>query len=593
MNTIAPELGPLPKWDLSDLFPAPDSAEFRQTLSECRAEAEAFDGKYSGQLADLDGDAFGEAIARYERCQEKIGRLLSFAGLLHSAVLDDSEVGKFAQTTQEQVNEILTRTLIFILEVNRLEDDNLAQKLEAPATARYASWLRDQRVWRPHQLADELEKLLSDKSVAGRAAWGRLFDETVASLRFPLNGDQLTCQQALNLLSDKDRDQRRRAAKAIGGVLGDNARTFALVLNTLIKDKEIEDRWRGYARPISARNLGNYVEDEVVDALLRAVEKDYPRLSHRYYKLKARWMGLDVLEYWDRIAPLPESDDRAIPWTEARDLVLNAYGAFSDELAALGRRFFDDPWIDAEVRPGKAQGAFAHPTVPSAHPYLLMSYQGKTRDVVTLAHELGHGVHNLLSAGQGYLMADTPLTLAETASVFGEQLTFQALLGADNDPRRRRVMLASKVEDMLNTVVRQVSFCEFERRLHDERRGGEITAERIGEIWLDTQAASLGPAFRLDDDYRHYWAYITHFVQAPFYVYSYAFGDCLVNALYTVYQDSPDGFEDKYLTMLRAGGTLHHKELLAPFGLDAGDPAFWSRGLDVISGYIDELDAAL
>ena len=459
-----------------------------------------------------------------------------------------------------------------------------------PGAAHYASWVRDQRAFRPHQLSDEIEKLLHDKSVVGRAAWTRLFDQTIDGLRFPIDGKELTSAEALHLMSDPDAALRERAAGALTEVLGANVRCFALITNTLIKDKEIEDRWRGFARPISSRNLANQVEDEVVDALLDAVRNAYPRLSHRYYAIKARWLGVDALDHWDRNAPLPDDDDRVVPWNAAVDTVLGAYGAFSGEMADLGKRFFDNAWVDAGVRAGKAPGAFSHPTVPSAHPYILLNYQGKTRDVMTLAHELGHGVHQLLAAERGALMADTPLTLAETASVFGEQLTFRAMLGAEDDAKRRRVMLAGKVEDMINTVVRQAAFCEFERRLHDERRAGELTGERIGEIWLAVQGESLGPAIRFDDGYGAYWSYIPHFIHTPFYVYAYAFGECLVNSLYAVYQDSAQGFQERYLTMLRAGGTLRHKELLAPFGLDASDPAFWSKGLDVISGFIDELE---
>ncbi|MBY0431093.1 MAG: M3 family oligoendopeptidase, partial [Rhodospirillales bacterium] len=360
--------------------------------------------------------------------------------------------------------------------------------------------------------------------------------------------------------------------------------------NTLIKDKEIEDRWRNYARPTSHRNLLNQVEDEVVDALVQAVKGAFSSLAHRYYRLKAKWFQVDRLNYWDRNAPLPDDDDRRFTWEEARDTVLSAYAAFSPDLAAIGRKFFDNPWIDAPVRPGKSPGAFAHPTVPSAHPYLLVNFLGKSRDVMTLAHELGHGVHQVLAADQGQLMADTPLTLAETASVFGEMLTFRAMLDKETDPRRRRIMLAGKVEDMLNTVVRQVAFYEFERRLHEDRRRGELSAERIGEIWMGVQGESLGPVMSFDEEYQHYWAYIPHFVHSPFYVYAYAFGDCLVNSLYDAYQKGAPGFQQKYMDMLRAGGKYRHKELLAPFGLDATDPAFWRRGLDIIVGFIDELE---
>ena len=444
---------------------------------------------------------------------------------------------------------------------------------------------------RPHQLSDEIETLLHEKSVAGRSAWVRLFDETMADLRFPYRNRKLTTTEILDLLSDNDGAVRKEAAKSLGAVLGENVRLFSLITNTLAKDKEIDDKWRKFDRPVSSRNLSNLVEDEVVDALVDAVKDSYPRLAHRYYKLKASWFGGETLDYWDRNAPLPDEDERVIPWEEARKTVLNAYGRFSGELADVGQRFFDNAWIDAPARAGKASGAFAHPTVPSAHPYLLLNYQGKTRDVMTLAHELGHGVHQVLAGGQGHLMSDTPLTLAETASVFGEMLTFQSMLDATTNAKERRVMLAGKVEDMLNTVVRQVAFFEFEKRVHDERRTGELTGERLGEVWMDIQGESLGPAIRFDDEYKNFWTYIPHFIHSPFYVYSYAFGDCLVNSLYSQYENASDGFAEKYLDMLRAGGVKRHKELLAPFGLDASDPAFWAQGLAVVESFLDQLEA--
>ena len=587
------DAGALPGWDLSDLYPGPRSDEVRRDLEQAAAAAEALHEEFAGRVGDLDGEILADLIARYEAIKETLERLTSYAYLVYCTAMDDAETAQFFQTVREETTATESRLLFLTLELNRIEDDALADKLKAPALARYAPWVRDVRAFRPFQLSDEVERLLLEKQVAGRAAWMRLFDETMAALRFPVRGEALGSAEALNLLSDKDREVRREAAQALGTVLGENVRTFALITNTLAKDKEIEDQWRGFERPISARNLGNRVEDEVVDALIAAVEAAAPRLAHRYYALKARWMGVDRLDYWDRNAPLPEDDDRTVGWDEAISTVLAAYRAFSPELAGIGRRFFDNDWIDVPVRNGKSPGAFAHPTVPGAHPYLLLNYQGKARDVMILAHELGHGVHQVLAGGQGLLLAETPLTLAETASVFGEQLTFRALLDGESEPERRRVMLAGKVEDMLNTVVRQVAFCAFERRVHEERRAGELTPERLSEHWLAVQSESLGPALRFHDEYRFYWAYIPHFIHAPFYVYAYAFGECLVNALYAVYRAEPAGFEQKYLDMLRAGGSLRHRELLAPFGLDASEPAFWSRGLDVIAGFVDELEAAL
>jgi oligoendopeptidase F len=583
-------LGELPRWDLSDLYPGSDSEALKRDLARLAEDAEAFRERYQGRLADLSGAALGAAVETYERLQEASGRIMSYASLVHASDLADPEIGRFFQTMQERINIVSTTLLFFTLELNRLEDAVLEEKEADPVLAHYRPWLRDTRAFRPHQLSDEIEKLLHEKHVAGSAAWTRLFDETIADLRFPIRGQELTEAEAFDLLSDRDPEVRREAALVIGDVLRRNARTFALITNILAKDKEIEDRWRRFVRPISSRNLANFVEDEVVDALIKAVREAYPRLSHRYYRLKAGWFGVEALPFWDRNAPLPEDEDRLIPWPEAESIVLSAYRAFSPELAAVGGRFFAGRWIDAPVRPGKASGAFAHPTVPSAHPYLLLNYQGRVRDVMTLAHELGHGVHQVLAARQGYLMADTPLTLAETASVFGEMLTFRALLARETDPKRRKIMLAAKVEDMLNTVVRQIAFVTFEIRVHDERREAELTPDRLAEVWLAVQRESLGPGLRLDDPYRHYWSYIPHFIHTPFYVYAYAFGDCLVNSLYAVYENAHQGFAERYLELLRAGGTLRHRELLAPFGLDAADPSFWSKGLSVIAGFIDELE---
>lgn len=584
-------LGVLPTWDLADLYPSMESAELKADLDRMEAAAKTFHKSYSGRVAHVDGPELARAVAEYERIDEVLSRIMSYAGLVYSGNQTDPAIGKFYQSMQERVNGISTHLVFFTLELNHIEEADYRRRLaESADLARYAPWLNDVRLFRDHQLSDEMERLLHEKNVVGRAAWNRLFDETIASLRFPIGGKDLTCAEALNRLSDRSAAVRREAGEVVGRVLGDNSRLFALITNTLAKDKEIDDKWRNYPRPVSARNLSNRVEDSVVDALAAAVKDSYPALSHRYYRLKAQWFGQDHLDYWDRNAPLPDDADRSIPWDEARDLVLGAYRRFSPELGDLGERFFRNAWIDAPVRPGKAPGAFAHPTVPSAHPYLLVNYQGKTRDVMTLAHELGHGVHQILAGGQGHLLSDTPLTLAETASVFGEMLTFRALVDGETDPKRRRIMLASKVEDMLNTVVRQIAFYDFETRVHAERAEGELTAERLGEIWMQVQTDSLGPVLRFDEGYRHYWSYIPHFIHSPFYVYAYAFGDCLVNSLYAVYQDAEEGFARKYLAMLSAGGTLRHQELLAPFGLNAADPSFWDKGLLVIRGFIDELE---
>jgi oligoendopeptidase F len=584
----------LPVWDLSDLFDGAADPKLEADLRQAEADAKDFATRHAGKLASLRGDALAEAIATYERIEEVLGRVMSYAQLVFSGDAQDPANGRFYGTMQERVTTISSHLLFFTLELNKLEDAALETKLgQSKALARYRPFLRDLRVFRPHQLSDEVEKLLHEKEVTGRSAWNRLFDETIAGMEVRVGEETLNVSGALNKLSDRDRATRAAAAKGVSAAFGDKARLFTLITNTLAKDKEIIDGWRQYPRPGSSRNRANMVEDEVVDALVSAVVSSYPALSHRYYAMKAKWLGLPKLQHWDRNAPLPDEDNSDIPWDAARDRVLAAYGAFSPELGNVGKRFFDAPWIDAALRPGKASGAFAHPTVPSAHPYLLLNYHGKSRDVMTLAHELGHGVHQVLAADQGYLMSGTPLTLAETASVFGEMLTFRAVLDAEKDPRRRRALLAGKVEDMLNTVVRQIAFYRFETLLHDARAKGELSREEIGALWMQVQVESLGPAFEFTPDYEIYWAYIPHFIHSPFYVYAYAFGDCLVNALYGVFQEGsvPD-FQTKYLDLLKAGGTLRHKELLAPFGLDAADPAFWHKGLNVISAFIDELEQA-
>ncbi|RDJ22056.1 oligoendopeptidase F [Bosea caraganae] len=592
---VAKALGKLPEWDLTHLYPSMDSLVFAADLERAHAESQRFAALYRGKLAALaereDASAvLAEAVAAYEKLEDLIGRIMSYAGLVYSGDTTDPQRAKFYGDTQDKMTTASTELLFFGLELNRIDEALLAKAAALPPLSHWQPWIEDLAKDKPHQLEDRIEELFHEKSVTGHAAWNRLFDETIASLRFNLNGEELTLELTLNKLQDTDGAVRKAAAEALGTVFRAHLRTFCLITNTLAKDKEISDRWRKFEDVADSRHLANRVEREVVDALVSAVRAAYPRLSHRYYKLKARWFGRETLDYWDRNAPLPKVEQRTIPWTEARDTVLGAYDAFAPEMAGIARRFFDEGWIDAPVRPGKAPGAFAHPTVPSAHPYVLLNYQGKPRDVMTLAHELGHGVHQVLAAPNGALMAPTPLTLAETASVFGEMLTFRKLLDGTSDPKQRKAMLAAKVEDMINTVVRQIAFYSFERKVHEARRSGELTAENLCELWMSVQAESLGPAIRLDAGYEPFWCYIPHFIHSPFYVYAYAFGDCLVNSLYGVYQNSAAGFQERYFALLSAGGTKHHSELLKPFGLDARDPAFWQIGLGMIEGLIIELE---
>ncbi len=580
----------LPVWNLDDLYVSPDSAQFKADMELGTRDATKFAEDYSGKLATLSGAELAKAIATYEQISDVLGRTGSYAQLYYVGDTTNSDRSKFYGDVNNKITEISTQLLFFELELNQIEEAQLKGLMSDPALAHYKPWIDNLRFEKPYQLEAKTEQLFLEKSQTGAGAFNRVFDETMAGLKFTVDGEELSLEPALNLMQSPDEAKRRAGAEAIAKTLGANIKLFSLITNTLAKDKEISDRWRGFKDIAAARHLSNRVEPEVVDALVAAARAAYPKLSHRYYKMKAKWLGKDKLMHWDRNAPLPAEDNREVPWGEAKDLVLKAYGNFAPQMADIAQVFFDKNWIDAPTRPGKAPGAFAHPTVPSAHPYVLLNYQGKTRDVMTLAHELGHGVHQVLAAKQGALMASTPLTLAETASVFGEMLTFQELLRETKDKAKRKILLASKTEDMINTVVRQIAFYTFERKVHAARREGELTPDQINQFWMDVQHESLGDAIEFGPGYETFWAYIPHFIHSPFYVYAYAFGDCLVNSLYARYRESEAGFQEKYFDMLKAGGTKHHSELLKPFGLDATDPQFWQKGLSVISGMIDELE---
>ena len=585
------DLGDLPEWDLTDLYSGEDAPELKRDLDWLEQACTSFAADYEGKLADLDAAGMLECVLRNEKISQIAGRLMSYAGLRYYQQTTDADRAKFMGDLQEKITNFTTPLVFFTLELNRLEDDHLNGLMDAnDDLARYRTVFDRIRAMKPYQLSDELEKFLHDLGVVGDA-WERLFDETIAGLTFTVDGEEMGIEETLNLLQEQDRAKREAAARELASVFKDNIRTFARVHNTQAKEKEIVDRWRGMPTPQTGRHLSNDVEPEVVEALRNAVVAAYPRLSHRFYELKRKWLGLDRMQVWDRNAPLPMEDNRIVTWDEAERTVMEAYADFDPRMSEIATPFFRKGWIDAGVKPGKAPGAFAHPTVTNVHPYVLLNYLGKPRDVMTLAHELGHGVHQVLAAGQGEMLSQTPLTLAETASVFGEMLTFRRMLDKAETQDQRKVLLAGKVSDMINTVVRQIAFYDFECKLHDARRGGELTPDDINALWMSVQGESLGPAFDFMDGYETFWAYIPHFVHSPFYVYAYAFGDGLVNALYAVYEAGEPDFQDKYFDMLKAGGSKHHKELLAPFGLDASDPAFWDKGLNMISGLIDELEA--
>ena len=584
-----------PTWDLTDLYDGIADGAIAADIAACRQEAEQLEAAWQGRLADADGAALAGLIADYERILEMLGKAQSHAQLLFAASTTDSQIARHHQSIREASADIGARLLFIELELAALDDAHVTQLLDTPALAVWQPWLRRVRAWAPHQLAPDMERMLAERAPSGRGAWVRLFDETAAALRFPFGGADVTEAEILNALSSPNGDERRAAGESLSTTLKDNERLLSLVLNTIAKDKEVEDRWRGFARPVDSRNLDNDVDDDTVDALVGAVDSRNADLAHRYYRLKAGWMGGETINWWDRNAPLPGGDDRQFSWDEARQLVLDSFAGFDQQMAEQAEPFFSRNWIDAEPRAGKSSGAFSHPVTPSAHPYILMNFSGKSRDVMTLAHEMGHGIHQRLAADRGYLMSDTPLTLAETASVFAEMLAFRRLVDSADDPAIRRRLLAGKVEDMLNTVVRQIAFHNFETRFHDARRNAELTAEEISDIWMETQRAALGPSVVTGDDYRPIWGYIPHFVHTPFYVYAYAFGDCLVNALWQSYQlaqvggQAPD-FVNGYRNLLQAGGTERYDVALQRFDLDPRDPAFWSLGLDMISGMIDELE---
>ena len=584
------ELGQLPDWNLNDLYTSTDAKELVNDLNWLEKECDEFAKNYEGKLKFLSADEMLKCVVRNEKISSISGRIISYAGLLYYQKTTDADRAKFLSDMQEKITIFTTKLVFFSLEINSLDDDFLESLLkENVKLSRYKPVFEKIRALKPYQLSDEIEKFLHDLGIVGDA-WEKLFDETIAGLKFKIGGETLNIEATLNFLTDQKRENRKNATHELARVFDENIKIFTRVHNTQAKEKEIIDRWRKMPTPQMGRHLANQVEPEVVEALRNSVVKAYPKISHRYYELKRKWLGLETMQVWDRNAPLPMESDRLVTWDQAQTIVTDAYTNFDSRMSDLITPFFNKGWIDAGVKPGKAPGAFAHPTVTDVHPYIMLNYLGKPRDVMTLAHELGHGVHQVLASSQGQMLSSTPLTLAETASVFGEMLTFQQMLDNSTDKNERKVLLANKVEDMINTVVRQIAFYDFECKLHDARKKGELTPSNINSLWMSVQSESLGPAFEFVEGYETFWAYIPHFVHSPFYVYAYAFGDGLVNALYATYEENPNGFEDKYFKMLSAGGSKHHKELLEPFGLDASDPEFWSKGLSMISGMIDELE---
>ena len=585
------QLGEMPEWDLSDLYSSASAKEIVKDLKSVEQLSESFASKYENKLSTLSATEMLICLKSQEKITGLMGRLMSFAALRYYQMTTDVSRTKLLSDIQDKITQLSAKIIFFSLEFNTLDESHLNDMLnENSELRRYRTAFDRMRAMKPYQLSDELEKFLHEQSVVGATAWNRLFDETIISLKFNINKKDLSLEEVLNQLTDANRRNREKAAKSLSKVLEKNITLFSRITNTLAKEKSIEDKWRKFPNPQFSRHLTNDVEEEVVKALRDSVVDSYSKTSHRYYKLKAKWLGLKKLEIWDRNAPLPQNEEKVISWSEARSIVTSAYTEFDPRMDALVQPFFEKGWIDAAVKPGKAPGAFSHPTVTDVHPYILLNYLGKPRDIMTLAHELGHGVHQSLSSSQGEILANTPLTLAETASVFGEMLTFQKMLSESKGEINRKQLLAGKVEDMINTVVRQISFYDFECRVHHNRQLGELTPDQINKIWLDVSKESLGPVFNYVKGYENFWAYVPHFIHSPFYVYAYAFGDGLVNALYSAYQSGVPNFEDKYFELLSSGGSKHHSQLLKPFQLDASDPTFWTKGLDLISSMIDELE---
>ena len=590
-NSIKKNLGKLPIWNLGDLYESPNSKKLRDDLSNLSIITKKFEKKYNNKVINSSSEKLLKAIIELEKIDIKMDKIMSYAHLLVAEDGNNEKNKIFYQKMQEKITSIASSLVFFSIQINQISDHNLNKLFSNRSLGVYKNWILNLRKFKPYQLDIKTEKLLQEKSITSRSAWVRLFDDTIASLKFPFKGKELSSAEIFNYLSDKKELNRKNSAKVVSKVLKSNIRVFATITNTLAKDKSINDNWRGLPNPVSSRNLSNVVEDEVVNALSDAVIENYSRVSHRYYKLKAKWLKKKYLMYWDRNAPIPFQSQSTFSWKEAKNIVINAYNDFDIRAGSIVEKFFDNSWIHAPVTSGKSPGAFAASTIPSVHPYILVNYQGKARDVATLAHELGHGIHQYLAGKkQTYFNTSTPLTLAETASVFGEMLTFKSILKTTFKKNERKGLIANKVEDMINTVVRQIAFYEFEKQIHEKRKINELSVEEINSIWMEVQKNSLGPSIKFEDDYKYFWSYIPHFIHSPFYVYAYAFGDCLVNSLYSVYETNSFKFEDKYINLLESGGNNSYDQLLKPFGLNPKNKNFWHKGIKVIEGFIDQLE---
>jgi oligoendopeptidase F len=575
-------------WDLSDLFEGIDDPRIDEEIARAEADAAAFRERYHGKVAELDATGLAAAVAEHERIESAVVRPLTFAHLVFATNMAEPARGALVARLGEKAASLETQLLFFALEWAATPDEVAEQLLADAALDDWRHHLQSLRKFRPYLLSEPEERIVTEKGVSGVSAWSRLYEEQIGALRVPLDGDELSLEIAMSRLYDADRDTRRTAAEAITEALGPGLRTRTFVFNTILLDKSIDDRLRGYPSWISSRNLANETTDEAVDALIEATTSRYD-VAQRYYRLKARLLGLDALDHYDRFAPV-STDTAKTPWDEARRIVVDAYSEFSDEAGEIVSRFFDDNWIDGPVRPDKRTGAFCATTVPGVHPYVLMNYTGDRRSILTLAHELGHGLHGVLSQPLGLFNSSTPLTTAETASVFGEALTFDVLLAGEDDPRRRLDLLTGRIEDAIATTFRQIAMNRFEHAVHTERREqGELASERIGELWIEAQTELFGDSVSIEG-YTPWWSYIPHFTGSPGYVYAYAYGYLFSLAIYRRYVQEGDAMVEPYLELLRAGGSRSPEELARIVGLNLTDPAIWASGIDALSEELDEAE---
>jgi oligoendopeptidase F len=576
-------------WDLSDLYKSPEDPKLKEDKKDLLEEADKFAEKYHGRISALSSSEFSDALRAYESLIQRAGKIGSYSHLIWSTNTEDAKLGKLLQEANELGSELSQKLVFFDVEWMKVDDDRAEELINSKELFPWKHYLRVSRMYKDHTLSEDAEQVMSAKSVTGRSAWNRYFDETLGAARFELDGEEMTEQQVLSKLHSPDRELRKRAHESLTETFTELSRSLTFIFNTLLADKHTNDKLRGYDSWISSRNLSNQTDSETVEALITAVTGRY-ELVQRYYKLKKKLLGVDEMFDYDRYAPIAKNRE-TIKWDRAKSMVLEAYGDFHPRMKSIATEFFDKKWIDAAIRPGKRGGAYSASTVTNVHPYVFMNFDGQLRDVQTLAHELGHGVHQYLSRKQGELQSSTPLTTAETASVFGEMLVFNKLMNNIDDPKEKLALLVSKIDDTIATVFRQISMNRFEDRIHTARREeGELTTEDFSRHWVETQNDLYGDSVTITDEYKLWWCYIPHFLHTPGYVYAYAFGELLVLALYDAYKNQKNGFSDRYIELLEAGGSDWPHNIVGKMDIDIRDAEFWNRGLDLFESMIDQAE---